>query len=72
MSKTINQKVKFKAPTEVIYNLLTDSKKYAALTGKKAVMGKKAGAAFSVYDGQATGIDRPPYLVPLTSRDFRL
>ncbi|UYL10288.1 SRPBCC domain-containing protein [Bdellovibrio sp. SKB1291214] len=56
MCKTIKQKVHFKAPPEVIYGLLTDSKKYATLTGKKAKIGKSAGAAFSVYGGQATGI----------------
>lgn len=56
MCKTIKQKVKFKAPPKVIYSLLTDAKKYAAITGKKAVIGKTAGAAFSVYGGQAKGI----------------
>lgn len=56
MCKTIKQKVKFKAPPETIYNLLTESKKYEEVTGKKAVIGKTAGAPFSVYGGQATGI----------------
>lgn len=56
MCKTIKQKVKFKAEPKVIYSLLTDSKKYSAITGKKAVIGKKAGAAFSLYGGYATGI----------------
>jgi activator of HSP90 ATPase len=56
MCKTIKQKVKFKAPPKVIYDLLTDSKKYTTMTGKKAMIGKVAGAAFSVYCGQATGI----------------
>lgn len=56
MCKTIKQKVHFKASPDVIYSLLTDSKKYAAVTGKKATIGKKAGAPFSVYGGQATGI----------------
>ena len=56
MCKTIKQKVHFKAPPEVVYSLLTDSKKYASLTGKKAQIGKSAGAPFSVYGGQATGI----------------
>ncbi|WP_295900131.1 SRPBCC domain-containing protein [uncultured Bdellovibrio sp.] len=56
MCKTIKQKVHFKAPPDVIYSLLTDSKKYALLTGKKAKIGKSAGDPFSVYGGQATGI----------------
>lgn len=56
MCKTIKQKVNFKAPPEVLYDLLTQSKKYAAVTGKKAVIGKSAGDRFSVYGGRATGI----------------
>jgi activator of HSP90 ATPase len=56
MCKTIKQKVTFKAPPDVIYELLTDSKKYVAMTGKKASIGRKAGDPFSVYGGQATGI----------------
>ncbi len=56
MCKTIKQKVTFKAPPEVIYGLLTESKKYEKITGKKASIGKKAGDKFSVYGGQATGI----------------
>jgi len=56
MCKTIKQKVTFRAPPEEIYDLLTESKKYAAVTGKKAAIGKTAGAKFSVYGGQASGI----------------
>lgn len=56
MCKTIKQTVKFKAPPEVIYDLLTDAKKCSAVTGKKAVIGKTAGSQFSVYGGQASGI----------------
>src|SRR4051812_25982373 len=56
MCKTIKQKVNFKAPPDVIYTLLTESKEYSAVTGKKAVIGKSAGSRFSVYGGQATGI----------------
>jgi activator of HSP90 ATPase len=56
MCKTIKQKVHFKAPPEVIYALLTRSKNYAAVTGKKAIIGKTAGSRFSVYGGQASGI----------------
>lgn len=56
MCKTIKQKTKFKAPPEFIYSLLTESKKYEALTGKKAKIGKRAGTFFSVYGGRTTGI----------------
>ena len=56
MCKTIKQVAKFEAPPEVIYDLLTDSKKYSEMTGKKAAIGKSAGKPFSVYGGQATGL----------------
>ena len=56
MCKTIKQRVRFKAPPDVIYALLTDSKMYTSVTGKKAKIGKTAGSLFSVYNGQATGI----------------
>jgi activator of HSP90 ATPase len=56
MCKTIKQKVVFKTSPQVIYDLLTESEKYTAITGKKAVIGKKAGDAFSVHGGQAIGL----------------
>ncbi len=56
MCRTIHQKVKFKAAPDVIYQLLTDSKKYGEVTGKKASIGTAAGKTFSVYGGQATGL----------------
>lgn len=38
MCKTIKQKIHFKAPPDVIYSLLTDSKKYASLTVPKEMI----------------------------------
>ena len=57
MCKTIKQKVKFQAPPAVIYDLLADSKKHSALTGYKAVIGKKVGDKFSVYGGDVKGVN---------------
>lgn len=57
MCKTIKQKVKFKAPPKIIYDLLADSKKHSRLTGEKAVIGKKAGTSFSTGAGYAKGIN---------------
>lgn len=57
MCKTIKQKVNFKAPPKVIYELLANSKKHSILTGEKALISRKIGGRFSVYSGYATGIN---------------
>jgi activator of HSP90 ATPase len=57
MCKTIKQKVKFKAPPKVIYDLLADSKKHSAVTGERASIGKKTGDKFSAYSGYITGVN---------------
>ncbi len=57
MCKTIKQKVKFKAPTKEIYQLLTDSHKFKAFTGKRASISKNVGGPFSVYSGNISGIN---------------
>lgn len=57
MCKTIKQKVKFNASSDVIYRLLTDSKLHSTFSGKKANISKKVGGAFSVYSGDITGIN---------------
>jgi activator of HSP90 ATPase len=56
MCKTIKQKVKFKAPPAAIYTMLSDSRALTELTGKKAVISKKVGGAFSVLSGDIKGI----------------
>jgi activator of HSP90 ATPase len=55
--KTIKQKVKFRAPSSVVYRLLTDEKMHSAFSGKKAVISKKTGGAFSLDAGYVTGIN---------------
>lgn len=57
MCKTIKQKVKFKTDPEVLYELLTDSRKYTDLTGEKAEISRKVGGTFSVQGGLITGIN---------------
>jgi activator of HSP90 ATPase len=55
--KTIKQKVKFNASSDVIYELLTDSRKHSRFSGERATISKKVGGAFSVYSGEITGIN---------------
>lgn len=57
MCKTIKQKVTFKASPKVIYDLLVDSQKHSAFTGKKASISKKVGGRFSTDDGAVTGVN---------------
>jgi len=57
MCKTIKHRVRFNTPPGEIYDLLADSKKRSAVTGKKAVIGRKAGDAFSTDAGTVTGVN---------------
>ena len=57
MCKTIKQKVRFDASPDVVYELLADSRKRSAVTGKKASIGRKRGDAFSADDGRVTGVN---------------
>jgi uncharacterized protein YndB with AHSA1/START domain len=57
MCKTIKQRVKFNAPPAKVYELLADSKKHSAVTGRKATISRKIGGAFSVSENEVTGIN---------------
>jgi uncharacterized protein YndB with AHSA1/START domain len=61
MCKTIKQRVKFKADPATIYDLLADSRKHAAFTGKPATISRKIGGTFTLgeSDGESdvTGIN---------------
>lgn len=57
MCKTIKQKVRFKAAPETIYNVLADSRRRSALTGRKASISPKVGGAFSTDNGHVTGVN---------------
>jgi uncharacterized protein YndB with AHSA1/START domain len=57
MCKTIKQRVKFKADPATIYDLLADSRKHSAITGKRAVISTKIGGTFSLGESDVTGIN---------------
>jgi len=57
MCKTIKQRVKFNAPPAVIYDLLADSKKHSAVTGKRATISRKIGGTFSASGNEVSGIN---------------
>lgn len=57
MCKTIKQRVKFKAAPETVYQLLADSRKHTAVTGKKAVISRKIGGKFSAAESAVTGVN---------------
>lgn len=56
MCKTIKQRVKFKADPAVVYDLLADSRKHSAFTGRRAVISRKIGGTFSL-GSDVTGIN---------------
>lgn len=57
MCKTIKQRVKFKAPPATIYDLLADSRKHSAVTGRAATISTKIGGAFSTGEDEVTGVN---------------
>ena len=57
MCKTIKQKVKFRAPPDLIYSLITNAKKHREFTGKAALIDERIGGRFSSYAGSIVGIN---------------
>lgn len=57
MCKTIKQRVKFRASPAIIYDLLADSRKHSALTGRKAIISRKIGGTFSASGDDVTGVN---------------
>jgi activator of HSP90 ATPase len=55
MSKTIEQSVHFPATAKKLYDIYVSSKQHGAFTGGKVVIGAKAGAKFSAFDGMLSG-----------------
>ena len=53
MCKTIKQRVKFKADPATVYDLLADSRKHTAFTGRPANISTKIGGTFSL--GESAG-----------------
>ncbi|HEX7706599.1 MAG TPA: SRPBCC domain-containing protein [Thermoanaerobaculia bacterium] len=57
MCKTIKQRVKFRASPATIYDLLADSRKHTAVTGRSATISRKIGGTFSTGGDEVTGIN---------------
>jgi uncharacterized protein YndB with AHSA1/START domain len=61
MCKTIKQRVKFKADPATIYDLLADSQKHTAFTGRQADISRNIGGTFSIggsdFESDVTGIN---------------
>lgn len=57
MCKTIKQRVKFKAAPDVVYDLLADSRKHAAVTGRRATISRKIGGPFTARGNDVTGVN---------------
>jgi activator of HSP90 ATPase len=55
MTKAIQQSVVFNASTKTLYEMYIDSKKHSMATGAQAKLGRKAGAAFTAFDGSIKG-----------------
>lgn len=55
MSRTIRQRATFRASPHEVYELLMDGKKHAGFTGAPASISRKAGGAFTAYDGWIEG-----------------
>ncbi len=57
MCKTIKQRVKLNASPEIIYDLLADSRKHSAVTGRKATISRRIGGTFSAGGNAVSGIN---------------
>lgn len=57
MCKTIKQRVKFKADPATVYDLLADSQKHSAITGRRAVISREIGGTFSIGESDISGIN---------------
>jgi uncharacterized protein YndB with AHSA1/START domain len=57
MCKTIKQRVKFRAAPSTLYELLADSAKHSAITGKQATISRKVGGTFSARGNDVSGIN---------------
>lgn len=54
-TKTIIQKIEFKASPHEIYEALMDEKKHAKFTGAKAKISREVGGKFEIYDAGING-----------------
>jgi activator of HSP90 ATPase len=56
-TKTVDQKVRFKATPHEVYEALMDSAKHSEFTHSEAKISGKVGGKFSAYDGWIEGIN---------------
>ena len=56
-TKTLKQKVTFKATPHEVYESIMDARKHAKFTKSKVEITKKIGDKFSAYDGYIEGIN---------------
>ena len=56
-TKNIRQTAVFRASPHLVYEALMDAKLHAQFTGGKAVISRKVGGKFSVFDGYAEGVN---------------
>jgi activator of HSP90 ATPase len=54
-TRDIRQSATFKATPHEVYETLMDSKKHAEFTGSSAVISRKPGGKFKIYDGEIEG-----------------
>ncbi len=57
MCKTIKQRVKFSAPPATVYDILADSTKHSAVTGRKATISRKIGGTFTASGNDVSGVN---------------
>jgi uncharacterized protein YndB with AHSA1/START domain len=57
MCKTIKQRVKFNAPPATVYDLLVDSSKHSAVTGRTATISGTVGGTFSTSGNDVSGVN---------------
>lgn len=57
MCKTIKQRVRFKASPAAVYELLADSRKHSAVTGRQATISRRIGGTFSAAGNDVSGVN---------------
>jgi len=55
-TRDLHLTIRFSAPPATLYRALMSSRLHSRITASKAVIGTKAGSAFSVWDGAILGI----------------
>ena len=56
-TKTLQQKVRFKASPTEVYEMLMDSEKHRSLSGMPAKISKKVGGRFTAWGSHITGLN---------------